>query len=239
MPIFVGPNNNDSEIKSDRIGFAVSTTNPGSAAEGDSYFNSGDKQLKVYNGSGWDSVGAGGGTVEAVASGTLANGQTVILQTDGKVAGVVTTGIAQTNGTKVAFQGSGVSAGDIDAAYDTSAQKVVVAFRDNTNSSARNAQNAVITVNGTTVSWDSQEHNLMTQQSEYIGITYVPDQERTVSVWRDTAGGDRGYAYVVDVATNGTWTKASIDVEFAASGTDIQYPGIGYVGNSKVVVAYF
>ena len=236
-PIFVGSENENSRIRSDRLGFAASTSDPGTAAEGDGYYNSSDNQLKFYDGSAWSAI-QGSGTVELVASGSLSNGQTVIVQTDGKVAGVVTTGIAQTNGTRVAFQGSGVSAGDIDAAYDTSAQKVVVAFRDNTNSSARNAQNAVITVNGTTVSWDSQEHNLMTQQSEYIGITYVPDQERTVSVWRDTAGGDRGYAYVVDVATNGTWTKASIDVEFAASGTDIQYPGIGYVGNSKVVVAY-
>ena len=194
--------------------------------------------IVTYYGDGSKLSGVESGLFDFVASGTIANGQSVIVTSDGKVAGVVTTGIAQTNGTRAAFQGSGVSAGDIDAAYDTSAQKVVVAFRDNTNSSARNAQNAVITVNGTTVSWDSQEHNLMTQQSEYIGITYVPDQERTVSVWRDTAGGDRGYAYVVDVATNGTWTKASIDVEFAGSGTDIQYPGIGYVGNSKVVIAY-
>ena len=240
-PIFVGSNDDNSRVRSDRVGFAISTSNPGSASEGDAYYNSSDSQLNIYDGSAWASAGAGGNSVELTASGSISDGQPVIIKSDGKVAGVATVGVAQTNGTKVAFQESGVSTGDIDAAYDTSAQKVVVAFRDNTNSSARNAQNAVITVNGTTVSWDSQEHNLMTQQSEYIGITYVPDQERTVSVWRNTSSGsdaDKGFAYVVDVATNGTWTTASAKVEFAAAGTDIQYPGIGYVGNSKVVVAY-
>ena len=45
MPIFVGSNSDDSRIRSNRVGFAVSTANPGSASEGDVYFNSSDSGL--------------------------------------------------------------------------------------------------------------------------------------------------------------------------------------------------
>jgi|TARA_B100000035_G_scaffold84626_1_gene71123 hypothetical protein len=132
MAIFVGSNTNDSDIKSDRIGFAVSTTNPGSAAQGDSYFNSGDKQLKVYNGSDWDSVGAGGGTVEAVASGTLSNGQTVILQSDGTVTAVTTVGIAQTSGTASTFQSNTVGLSPQSVVYDSYNKRIVIVFKEGT-----------------------------------------------------------------------------------------------------------
>lgn len=97
MPVFVGPNNDDSRLKSDRVGFAVSTANPNSASTGDSYFNSADNQLKVYNGSDWDSVGSGGGTFEAVASGTLSDGSTVVINTDGTVSVVDSTNLTSSN----------------------------------------------------------------------------------------------------------------------------------------------
>ena len=49
------------------------------------YYNSSDNQLKFYDGSSWSAI-QGSGTVEIVASGTLTNGQTVIVTSDGKVA---------------------------------------------------------------------------------------------------------------------------------------------------------
>ena len=71
MPIFVGSNSDDSRIRSNRVGFAVSTANPGSASEGDVYFNSSDSGLRAYDGSAWNAVGEGGGSLTAAASGTL------------------------------------------------------------------------------------------------------------------------------------------------------------------------
>ena len=105
MPIFVGSNSDDSRIRSNRVGFAVSTANPGSASEGDVYFNSSDSGLRAYDGSAWSAVGAGGGTFSGIASGTLANGQTVIIHSDGKVGVVTQTGSADPilYGTPVVF----------------------------------------------------------------------------------------------------------------------------------------
>ena len=92
MPIFVGDNADGSRIRSNRVGLAVSTANPGSASEGDVYYNSTDSQIKSYDGSSWNVEGAGsGGTVEAVASGSIADGQAVVLLSNGKVSGITST----------------------------------------------------------------------------------------------------------------------------------------------------
>ena len=77
------------ESEDNRVGFAISTANPGSASEGDIYFNSTDKQLRGYDGSAWAAIGGGGGgTAEFTVSGSLSDGQTVILKSDGNVAGM-------------------------------------------------------------------------------------------------------------------------------------------------------
>ena len=92
-PVFVGSDSNDSKIRSNRIGFAVSTTDPGSFSAGEVYYNSTDSQMKVNDGSAWSPV-QGSGSFEAVASGTLSDGSTVIINADGTVGIVTTTGSA-------------------------------------------------------------------------------------------------------------------------------------------------
>ena len=60
MAIFVGSDNNDSKIRDNRVGLAISTSNPSSPDTGDAYYNSTDNKLTVYNGSDWASAGGGG-----------------------------------------------------------------------------------------------------------------------------------------------------------------------------------
>jgi len=107
-PIFVGSDSINSNVRSDRVGFAISTSNPGSSSEGDSYFNSTNKQLNVYDGSAWSSAGAGGNITQLVASGTLSDGQPVIIQSDGKVASIAPDGSNLTSSNFIGFS---------DAAY--------------------------------------------------------------------------------------------------------------------------
>ena len=75
------------ESKIRQIGFCASTSDPGTAAEGDGYYNSSDNQLKFYDGSSWSAI-QGSGTVEMVASGSLSNGDTVIINADGTVSAI-------------------------------------------------------------------------------------------------------------------------------------------------------
>ena len=233
MPIFVGSNNNDSEIKSDRIGFAVSTTNPGSAAEGDSYFNSGDKQLKVYNGSDWDSVGAGGGTVEAVASGTLANGQTVILQSDGTVTAVTTTGIAQTSGTAATFQSNTVGLSPQSVVYDSYNKRIVILFKEGTRGYA---VVGTVNANNNTISFGSITEFEGNNGTTYFG-TFDSTNNRVVIAFYQSTDSDRGKAIVGNVnPSNNSITFGSKAVFNSGTTYDVSIAFDSTEG--KVVICY-
>ena len=233
MPIFVGPNNNDSEIKSDRIGFAVSTTNPGSAVEGDSYFNSGDKQLKVYNGSDWDSVGAGGGTVEAVASGTLANGQTVILQSDGTVTAVTTTGVAQTSGTAATFQSNTVGLSPQSVVYDSYNDRIVILFKEGTRGYA---VVGTVNANNNTISFGSITEFEGNNGTTYFG-TFDSTNNRVVIAFYQSTDSDRGKAIVGNVnPSNNSITFGSKAVFNSGTTYDVSIAFDSTEG--KVVICY-
>jgi len=233
MPVFVGPNNNDSEIKSDRIGFAVSTTNPGSAAKGDSYFNSGDKQLKVYNGSDWDSVGAGGGTVEAVASGTIPNGAAVVINTDGTVSVITQAATPATFGTAVVFESAEVA--DVSAAYDSSNGKVVIAYKDTGN--ANNGTAVVGTVSGTSISFGTPVNfNSGSFGTENIAVAYDSSEEKVVIAFTD--GNNSSYGVAIVGTVSGSSISFGSKTTFEAT-SNVAFIAITYdSSNSKIVIAY-
>ena len=136
-PIFVGSTDDDSRIRGNRVGFAISTANPGSASEGDIYFNSTDKQLRGYDGSAWAAIGGGGGgTAEFTASGTIPNGATVIIKDDGTVGIVTQTPSIDPNnpdvGSPTVFESASI--GEIASAFDSNSNKVVIAYTDEGNS---------------------------------------------------------------------------------------------------------
>ena len=150
-PLFVGSNSDDSRIRSDRVGLAASTSNPASAVTGDAYYNSTDNALKIYSGSDWSGAG-GGGTLTGIASGAITNGQPVILQSDGTIAGVGTTGISQSFGSATVFETGFTSFGNnSDSAFDSTNNRVVIVYRDDGNSNYGTA--VVGTVSGTSISF--------------------------------------------------------------------------------------
>ena len=60
MPVIVGASGTGTEGKSDRLGMPTGTSNPASANAGDSYFNTTNKIIRVYDGTSWIDVAAGG-----------------------------------------------------------------------------------------------------------------------------------------------------------------------------------
>jgi hypothetical protein len=71
-------------------------------------------------------------SVSGIASGTLANGQTVILHSDGKVGAVATTGTSQVVGSGVTFESAETA--HTSQAYDSGNDRVVIAYTDYGNS---------------------------------------------------------------------------------------------------------
>ena len=228
-PIFVGSDNENSRIRSNRIGFAASTSDPSSASEGDGYYNSTDNQLKLYDGSAFNAV-KGSGTVDLVASGTLSNGQTVIVTSDGKVAGVSTSDISQSVGSPAVFESA--NSQWTSATFDSANSKVVIAYKDTGNSNYGTA--VVGTVSGTSITFGTPVV-FESANSTYISATFDSTNSKVVIAYSD--GGNSNYGKAVVGTVSGTSisfgsvaTFRSAQVEFVSTTFDST--------NGKVVIAY-
>ena len=103
----------------------------------------------TYYGDGSQLGGIESGFSNFVASGALSNGQTVIIQGDGTVTAVTTTGIAQTSGTAATFQSNTVGLSPQSVVYDSYNKRIVILFKEGTRGYAVvgtvNANNNTIT----------------------------------------------------------------------------------------------
>jgi len=230
-PLFVGSNSDDSRIRSDRVGLAASTSNPASADTGDVYYNSTDNKLTLYNGSAWSALGGGGASVELTVSGSISDGQPVIINTDGTV-GIITMLPSDTPsiGSAVVFESAAVYRPS--ATFDSSNNKVVIAYRDQGNSNYGTA--IVGTVSGSSISFGSPvifEYD----DTQDISATFDSTNNKVVISYRDNGNSSNGTAIV------GTVSGTSISF---GSATVFETDSTSYVSsaydssNGKVVVAY-
>ena len=233
MAIFVGSDNNDSKIRDNRVGLAISTSNPSSPDTGDAYYNSTDNKLTVYNGSDWASAG-GGGTIDMVASGTLSNGQTVIVTSDGKAAGVTTTGFTESLGSETTVLSSSAT-GNIggNILYDSTNNKIVIAFQDSGDSGKGKA--FVGTVSGTSITFGSA----VTFQNSAVNSVKIggDGSGKVVIVYKDpsTSPGDKISAIAGDISGDSInfGSKATVS-DNAFFGNDL--PDIAYDSNADKYV---
>ena len=184
MAIFVGSDNNDSKIRDNRVGFAISTSNPSSPDTGDAYYNSTDNKLTVYNGSDWASAG-GGGTIDMVASGAIANGDTCIVNTNGTVSKIVSTHNEVNSPTVATF--NQFNSGDtemIDSVYDPDEQKIIVVYRDDGNNSYGTCVVGDIDSATGGITWGTPVV-FHSQSTASVRCTYEEDVDRLLVVFRD------------------------------------------------------
>ena len=165
--------------------------------------------------------------VRAVASGTLPSGKPVVVNSDGTVSVVSATGGATSVGTPVVFRDSDTSY--VSSAYDTTNDKVVVAYR------RYNAGYAVVgTVSGTSISFGS-EANFESGNVDFTSTAYDANSGKVVITYRDIANSDYGTAVVGTVS--GTSISFGTPVVFNSAYTI--YNSVVYDSNAqKVVNAY-
>jgi len=180
-------------------------------------------------------IGTRGNTarkVQAVASGALASGDTVIVNADGTVSVVAETSSSESQalGTPVVF-GSGVQSFNITATYDENAQKVVVAYRDSENSNYGTAK--VGTVSGTAISFGSAVV-FQSSSTEEISSTYDSNSQKVVISYNNSSNSD-GTAVVGTVS--GTSISFGTPVVFDSS--EVEFTSLSYDSNAqKVVISY-
>ena len=174
--------------------------------------------------------GGGGNTLEATASGTLADGSKVIVNADGTVSVVAQT---ETTGSgvesPVVFNSTTTSR--ISSVYDSSNQKVVIAYRDGVNGYGI----AIVgTVSGTSITFGSPT-TFESASTTDISATFDSTNNKVVIAYTD--GGNSNYGTAIVGTVSGTSISFGTAAVFESDTTSIT--GITYDStNQKVVIAY-
>ena len=171
-------------------------------------------------------------TFTATASGTLANGDTVIVNSNGTVSKVAEsvnlTPVAQS---AVTFESASVIY--VAAAFDSNSNKTVICYSDIGNSSFLTA--VVGTISGTTVSFGTPvviESGEMT----HVAVAFDSTNNKVVVAYTDFPGNNRGRARVLTVS--GTSISAGSEATFNGS-SDTFETSMAFDSNAgKVVIAY-
>ena len=167
------------------------------------------------------------GQVRAVASGALTDGTAVIVNSDGTVSVVASTGGAPSAGTPVLFRDSDSSY--VASVYDTTNNKVVIAYMRTSTGYA-----VVGTVSGTSISFGS-EAAFESGNSDYFQMAFDANSGKVVIAYHDQSNSDYGTAVVGTVS--GTSISFGTPVVFNSAYTI--YTSVVYDSNAqKVVIAY-
>ena len=163
----------------------------------------------------------------AVASGTLPNGKPVVVNSDGTVSVVAQSG--PSTGTSSVFE-TGFTR-DVDATYDTSTNRVVIAYYDDANSDYGTV--VVGTVSGTSISFGTPVVVNSSNMQE-PSIEYDATAERVVVTYRDEGSLNAGRTYVGTVS--GTSISFGSSNNFESS---IGHPSNVYVPDEGKTVTFF
>jgi hypothetical protein len=173
---------------------------------------------------------AGGGTLTATASGALANGDLVIVNSDGSVSAVSQTSSSAGVGSATVFESASTSY--TAATFDSNSGKVVIAYEDVGNSQYGTA--VVGTVSGNSISFGTP---VVFESAEVSSVTAAFDSNsnKVVIFYRDHGNSNYGTAVVGTVS--GTSISFGTPVNVAShnpSDTAITFDST----NNKIVVAY-
>jgi len=166
--------------------------------------------------------------VRAVASGTLSNGDTVIVNSDGTVSSVE--GSDEATGTPVVAVAE--YATYASAAYDVNAQKVVIAYQANNDSGKGKA--VVGTVSGTSISFGTPVV-FENANTTFISAVYDANAQKIVIAYRDGGNVNSGTAIVGTVSG----TSISFGSPTVFESVNSTFISASYDNtNNKVVIAY-
>ena len=145
-------------------------------------------QKLSWNGSdyAWTDDATGSGSITATASGALANGDMVVLNSDGTVSVVNNPTAAFSVGSQSTFN-SGSTDNRVALTYDTNLNKVVAIYQDGGNSSYLTA--CVGTVSGTSITWGS-EVVIQSHSGDHPSATFDSDQNKVVIMYRNIQAGN-------------------------------------------------
>lgn len=180
-------------------------------------------------------AGAGAKSASFVASGTLGSGVTVALKADGTVTAVASDGTPQETGTPVTYYsegGSGPRWGG--SAYDSTNNRVIIAFRDESGTNDSYGIAVVGTVSGTSISFGSPVI-FSSSSTFYVSPAFDSNSNKVIIAYRNSGSGSHGTAIVGTVS--GTSISFGTAVVFNSASTN-RLNAVYDVNANKTVIAY-
>jgi hypothetical protein len=191
----------------------------------------------TYYGDGSQLTGVESGVSNFVASGTIANGATVIVTSDGKAKAIVGGAITETTGSETVFEPD--EAAHCSVAYDSTNNKVVVAYVDINNNQDYHGTAVVGTVTGMGITFGPLVQYDASTTTYYPGIVYDSNSNKVVIAYqRDITGSQAGNAIVGTVS--GDTISFGTRVQFESTETEVKSEtGITFdATNNKVVIVW-
>ena len=189
-------------------------------------------QVITSNGSGsaptWQN--SEGNTLDLVASGAIADGDTVVIRTDGKVGIVTGTGGAEGKGS---FATAEQANSQNIRVTNAGTNKIVMTYNDGGNSSYITA--VVGTISGTSITFGTPVASFNTSNSEQHTITYDSNADKVVIAFRaENFGTKTGTAVVGTISGN--------SISFGSDASFDQYSGNPAAcfdsDNNKIIICY-
>ena len=171
------------------------------------------------------------GEFKAIASGTLPSGKPVIVNADGTVSVISETSISEAVGSEVVFESATVS--NPSVAYDSSNNKIVIAYRDNGNSGYGTA--VVGTVSGNSISFGTPVVFAAASTSQ-TAVTYDVNSGKVVIAYID--GGNSSYGTAIVGTVSGTSISFGSEVVFESAAVDQLYKIVYDSNAQKVIIPY-
>ena len=182
------------------------------------------------DGSGFTNLPASGGSITATASGSISNGDAVVINTDGTVSSVSGTTITEAVGSEVVHVSTTIYDGGQAVVYDTANDKVVV-FYD----SGNYIQARVGTVSGTSISYGSEQEaydGSSTGGPGKINAVYEPNSGKILFSYKRSNNNLH-----INVATlSGSTLSFGTSVEVLGNRAD--YNALATDGSGKTVILY-
>jgi len=173
--------------------------------------------------------------VRAVASGALANGDTVIVNADGTVSVVAEVGVSEAVGTPTAF-GSG--SGFFNAlAFDNNSNRMVIAYRDNNNSNYGTA--VVATVNSNNTLTLGTPVVFISSHTQDVGLVFDSSNNKIVICFKDSGSSSYGKAVVGTVDPSDNSISFGSVVTYSTVTSTSEHKPVFDSSNNKIVITFF
>ncbi len=182
----------------------------------------------------WGDV-SGSPSFEATASGTLANGQTVIIQSDGTVTGIVRDQASESIGNSIAATSGASSKIPTAALYVEDGGKVVVFYKNTDND---NLYAVAGTVSGTSISFGTAVEvtsDNVEMDTGNFDVAYDTNANRIMCVYKNKTVSDRGMARVLSLS--GTTLTVGSEITFNTVRTT--WPCVVFDSSQNKVVVFF